>query len=149
MVESIQQSSAAPKHQDVGRGSRNIIQPYLAVHVSIAFGTVSSLYPILFLYLFYSSREHLYNTQATSGGNQSMTDDTATISIHAYTLYMYSHLIQIKKVQCICSSVLLYSCSDGVLTSRYLAGTVCRQRRTESPRSVTQWLCYLSHADEV
>ena len=52
----MQQSSATPKNQNVGIGSRKIVayshSSSQCHHVSTVFGTVSSLHPTSFLYLF-------------------------------------------------------------------------------------------------
>ena len=53
---SMQQSSAIPKNQDVGRGLRKIVacsqSSSQCLLVSIVFGTVSSLHPTSFLMIF-------------------------------------------------------------------------------------------------
>ena len=55
----MQQSSATPKNRDVGRGLRKIVacspSSSQCLLVPIVFGTVSSLHPISFLYLFYKN----------------------------------------------------------------------------------------------
>ena len=55
-IESMQQSSATPKKQDVGRGLRKIVacsqSSSQRLLVSIIFGTVSSLHPTSFLMIF-------------------------------------------------------------------------------------------------